>query len=148
MPAGPGVRVDSGVILNSQIPVFYDPMVAKMIVYGKDRDEAIHRTKRALQEFRVGGVDTTIGFHQVIMDNPKFVSGDLSTRFLQEEYPDNNFSRLDDTIRENAALAAALDKFLKERRVLVGNSNRANKKPCGWVTVHRRQNLRTFGGSR
>ena len=148
MPAGPGVRVDSGVILNSQIPVFYDPMVAKMIVYGKDRDEAIRRTKRALQEFRVGGVDTTIGFHQVIMDNPTFVAGNLSTRFLQEEYPDNNFSRLDDTIRENAALAAALDKFLKERRVLVGNSNRTNKKPCGWVTVHRRQNLRTFGGSR
>lgn len=148
MPSGPGVRVDSGVILNSEIPIYYDPMIAKMVVWGRDRLEAIHRTKRALQEYRISGVDSTIGFHQVVMDNERFIAGDLSTRFLQEEYPNNDFSRLDDSTREKAAIAAALDKFLKERKVLVGNSKRPEQGMCGWRTYHRRMNLRNFGGSR
>jgi acetyl-CoA carboxylase biotin carboxylase subunit len=61
IPAGPGVRVDSGVVIFSEVPIYYDPLIAKLIVWGKDRSEAISRTKRALEEYRVSGLKTTIG---------------------------------------------------------------------------------------
>lgn len=148
IPAGPGVRVDSGVLLNSQIPIFYDPMIAKLIVWGKDRRETIDRTRRALQEYRVGGVDSTIGFHLTIMDNEKFIRGDLSTRFLEEEYPDNDYHRLDGEVLEKAAIAVALDSFINERKIILSQTSSHNRPACGWVTYHRKNSLRQFRGSR
>jgi len=148
IPAGPGVRVDSGVLLNSEIPIYYDPMIAKMIVWGKDRAEAIDRTRRALQEYRVGGVDSTIGFHLMMMDNEKFRKGEISTHFLEEEYPNNEYSRLDEDTLEKAAIAVALDKFLNERKIIVNQQKSKDRADSNWVTCHRRRNLRSFGGSR
>jgi len=147
LPAGPGVRVDSGVVIFSEVPVYYDPIIAKLIVWGKDRSEAISRTQRALEEYRVSGVKTTIGFHRVVLNNKKFISGDLSTKFLEEEYPDHTYWALDDTIRENAAIAVALDTFTKERQIAVG-SQQAEPTLSGWTSFHRRSCLRTFTGSR
>ncbi len=149
IPAGPGVRVDSGVVIFSEIPVFYDPIIAKLVVWGRDRDEAIRRTSRALEEFRVSGVNTTIGFHRAVMHNEKFRAGDLSTRFLQEEYPENNYIVLDDNLRMQAAIAAALDTVARERKLALRNeSGNGASKQSHWVTVHRRSNLKSFGGSR
>ena len=145
MPSGPGVRVDSGVVIFNDIPIYYDPMIAKMIVWGQNREEAIARTKRALEEYRISGVKTTIGFHRVVMDNPKFVSGDISTKFLQEEYPDNNYTQLDDNLREKAAIAAALETFIRERKIAVNSGNK--RRQLNWTAVYRR-NLSHFGGSR
>jgi acetyl/propionyl-CoA carboxylase alpha subunit len=122
-------------------------MIAKMIVWGRTRDEAIRRTRRALQEYRISGVDSTLGFHQVLMENQRFLAGELSTRFLEEEYPEGNFSRLDDGIREKAAIAAALDKFVKERRLTVRSGEQKNRNGSGWAAFHRRANLKSFGGS-
>src|SRR5699024_1003605 len=68
-PGGLGVRVDSAVYSGYSIPPFYDSMVAKLISYGRTREEAIKRMKRALDEFVVKGIDTTIPFHSLIMDN-------------------------------------------------------------------------------
>ncbi|WP_274650931.1 acetyl-CoA carboxylase biotin carboxylase subunit [Paenibacillus humicola] len=82
-PGGFGVRVDSAVYTGCVISPFYDSMVAKVIVWGKDRTEAIGRMKRALGEFVVEGVDTTIPFHRKLLDNERFASGDFQTDFLE-----------------------------------------------------------------
>jgi acetyl-CoA/propionyl-CoA carboxylase biotin carboxyl carrier protein len=74
-PGGPGVRVDSGVVAGSQIPDLYDPLVAKLIVHGVDREHARRRMLRALGEFEIGGITTLLGFHQALLEHPCFVEG-------------------------------------------------------------------------
>jgi len=83
-PAGPGVRVDSGFGPGSDVPPNYDSLVAKLIVHGGDRADAIARASRALREFVVVGPATTIPYHRAILDNPDFRSGNLSTRFIED----------------------------------------------------------------
>lgn len=85
-PGGPGVRVDSAVYPGYVIPPYYDSMVAKVITYGATREEAIAKMKRALSEFVIEGIYTTIPFHLRLLDHPKFISGDFNTKFL-ELYP-------------------------------------------------------------
>jgi len=84
-PGGPGVRVDSGVYSGYTIPPFYDPMIAKLIVWGKDRNEAIQRMGRALYEYIITGMKNNIPFHLAVMENPRFVKGDLGTHFIESE---------------------------------------------------------------
>jgi acetyl-CoA/propionyl-CoA carboxylase biotin carboxyl carrier protein len=74
-PAGPGVRVDSGVVAGSEISPLYDPMIAKLIVHGVDREHARRRMLRALEEFEIGGVKTLLGFHRALLEHPCFVEG-------------------------------------------------------------------------
>ena len=83
-PAGPGVRVDSGFGPGSDVPPNYDSLVAKLIVHGSDRADAIARASRALREFVVVGPATTIPYHRAILDNPDFRAGNLSTRFIED----------------------------------------------------------------
>ncbi|MBO8163137.1 MAG: acetyl-CoA carboxylase biotin carboxylase subunit [Brevibacillus sp.] len=82
-PGGFGVRVDSAAYSGYQIPPFYDSMIAKVIVWGKDRREAIERMKRALSEFVIDGIATTIPFHLKVLEHEKFVSGEFDTKFLE-----------------------------------------------------------------
>lgn len=82
-PGGYGVRVDSAVYPGYQISPFYDSMVAKIIVWGKDRNEAIQRMKRALAEFVISGIKTTIPFHLQLLEHEAFVKGDFNTKFLE-----------------------------------------------------------------
>lgn len=83
-PGGLGVRVDSAVYPGYNIPPFYDSMVAKLITYGETREEAIAKMKRALSEFAIDGVETTIAFHEKLMNHEVFVSGDFDTKFLEK----------------------------------------------------------------
>lgn len=83
-PGGFGVRVDSACYPGYQISPFYDSMIAKLIVHGKTREEAIDKMKRALGEFVVEGVHTTIPFHLQLLEHEVFVSGDFTTKFLEE----------------------------------------------------------------
>src|SRR5216117_818558 len=83
-PSGPGVRMDSGFGPGSEVPPNYDSLVAKLIVHGADRAEAIARARRALREYVVAGPATTIPFHRAILDNPDFRAGNLSTRFIED----------------------------------------------------------------
>ncbi|MHB9094096.1 MAG: acetyl-CoA carboxylase biotin carboxylase subunit [Eubacteriales bacterium] len=87
-PGGMGVRVDSAAFEGYQIPPYYDSMIAKLVVWGKDRNEAIARMKRALEEFMVEGVKTTIPFHLRILDNAFFQRGDFYTNFIQRRLED------------------------------------------------------------
>jgi len=82
-PGGPGVRVDTAGFVGATVPPNYDSLLAKVITAGADRAEAIARMLRALAEFEVAGVSTTIPFHQKVLQHPDFVAGRLSTRFLE-----------------------------------------------------------------
>ncbi|MCH6264463.1 acetyl-CoA carboxylase biotin carboxylase subunit [Neobacillus citreus] len=82
-PGGYGVRVDSAVYPGYQISPFYDSMVAKIITWGKDRNEAIDRMKRALSEFVISGIKTTIPFHLELLEHEAFVKGEFNTKFLE-----------------------------------------------------------------
>lgn len=83
VPGGPGVRVDSAVYQGYTIPPYYDSMVGKLIVWGVDREEAIQRMKRALEEFVIEGIHTTIPFHLKVLDNAFFRRGEVYTNFIQ-----------------------------------------------------------------
>lgn len=83
-PGGPGVRVDSHIYSGYRIPPYYDSLLSKLIVWGADREEAIARMKRALNEYAITGIKTTIPFHQKLMDNPAFTSGkEVYTDFIE-----------------------------------------------------------------
>ena len=88
VPGGMGVRVDSAVFQGYHIPPYYDSMIAKLIVWGKDRNEAIARMRRALEEYVIEGVKTTIPFHLRILDNAFFQRGDFYTNFIQRRMED------------------------------------------------------------
>ncbi|MFN3979094.1 MAG: acetyl-CoA carboxylase biotin carboxylase subunit [Caldilinea sp.] len=81
-PTGPGVRVESSLYEGCEISLYYDPMIAKLIVYGENRAEAILRMRRALNEYRIAGIKTSIPFHQEIMDSTEFIWGTFDTGFL------------------------------------------------------------------
>ncbi len=83
-PGGPGVRMDSHVYTDYEIPPYYDSLIGKLIVWGEDRHTAIQRMKRALRECAITGVPTTIPFHQKILQHPAFLAGEVYTNFIQE----------------------------------------------------------------
>lgn len=87
IPGGPGVRVDTHVYAGYEIPPFYDSMIAKLITYGKDRKEAINIMKRALDEFLIDPVKTTVDFHKKVMIDSDFKKGDISTHFVEKVFP-------------------------------------------------------------
>jgi len=84
LPGGPGVRVDTAIYPGYTVPPYYDSMIAKLIVYGKDRQEAIKRMARAIDEFIIEGVKTTIPFHKKLLSNPKFIEGQYTTSLVDE----------------------------------------------------------------
>jgi pyruvate carboxylase subunit A len=85
VPGGTGVRVDDGVYTNYTIPPYYDPMISKLIAWGRDRNESIGRMKRALYEYAIAGITTNIPFHKAVMENSRFVGGELDTHFIERE---------------------------------------------------------------
>jgi acetyl-CoA carboxylase biotin carboxylase subunit len=82
-PGGPGIRVDTAVYSGYIVPAHYDSLIAKIIAYGEHREEAIARMRRALNEFIIEGIKTTIPFYLKILDEPKFLKGDFNTNFLE-----------------------------------------------------------------
>jgi len=82
-PGGPGVRVDTGAYTGWAVPSHYDSMIAKLIVHGKNREEAIAKMKRALDEFIIEGIKTTIAFHKKVLNHPDFIKGNFNTGFVE-----------------------------------------------------------------
>jgi acetyl-CoA carboxylase biotin carboxylase subunit len=85
LPGGPGIRVDSHLFEGYRIPPYYDSLLAKLIAWGRDRDEALARMRRALRETRIEGVRTTLPFHSRLIDDARFRAGDVHTRFAEAE---------------------------------------------------------------
>jgi acetyl-CoA carboxylase biotin carboxylase subunit len=104
-PSGPGVRVDSGVEENAEISVYYDPMIAKLIVHAADRQQGLDRMARALREFLILGVRTSIPLHQWLMAHPAVRAGEVDTGWLEREW---HAPELDDDGTLTAAIAATL----------------------------------------
>lgn len=82
LPSGPGVRVDTHLYDNYEVPPFYDSLICKLVVWAANRDMAIKRMRRALDEFRLDGIKVTVPFHSMVLANKDFISGDINTRFL------------------------------------------------------------------
>jgi acetyl-CoA carboxylase biotin carboxylase subunit len=102
-PKGYGVRVDDGFEQGMEIPIYYDPMIAKLITFGKNRTEAIERMIRAIDEYDITGIQTTLGFGKFVMQHPAFVSGKFDTHFVNKYFHTDS---LTDEKRDEAAIAA------------------------------------------
>ena len=87
LPSGPGVRWDGGIESGSEIGLYYDPMLAKLIVWGADRDQAVRRMRRALVDLTILGVETSRDFHVRVMDDPEFQRGDIDIQWLERRLP-------------------------------------------------------------
>ncbi len=121
VPAAGGVRVDTGVTEGGEIPMYYDSMIAKLIVYGKDRNAAIARMRDALNAFVIRGISSNIAFQSALLAHPKFVAGDFNTGFIAEKYP-KGFSTA--AVPHDApcfllALAAAAHRRLRARAAVI-----------------------------
>ena len=107
-PSGPGVRVDSGVEEGSEISLYYDPMISKLTTWAATREQAVARMVRALDEYGVAGVPTTIGFCRFVMTHEAFTSGQFSTHFVDDHFSADRLESSNDTLKEDLAIAAAL----------------------------------------
>ena len=122
---GESVRVDTGVGEGSEISMYYDPMIAKLVSYGATRDEAIEEMRRALDGYYVRGVNHNMQFLSAVMQHPRFVAGNLTTGFIDEEYPDG-FSGVVPGVAETAtlaAIAAAVGHISRERELSVNSEH-------------------------
>jgi propionyl-CoA carboxylase alpha chain len=117
VPHGGGVRVDTGVYEGGEIPMYYDSMIAKLIVHGLDRDDAIAKMREALNAFVIRGVASNIPFQAALLAHPKFVAGDFNTGFIAEHYGQG--FRAEDVPHDDpdflVALAAAAYRRYRER---------------------------------
>ena len=108
IPSGPGVRVDTGVYSGFEISPYYDPMIAKLIVWGETRGQAILRMRRALEEYRIIGVRTNLPFHMTMMDSARFLAGQYDTRFVEERFSMQDKNENQEHYEEIAAVVATL----------------------------------------
>jgi acetyl-CoA carboxylase biotin carboxylase subunit len=129
-PGGPWVRVDSGVYGGANVSLFYDPMVAKLIVWGVDRNQAIQRTQRALLEFRIRGIATNTAFFRQLLADPDFISGEYDTGFLSPERMDA--WPQDEDLSDVAAIAAAIAAFEDDRCMKRPDDTKAAGSPWRW----------------
>lgn len=104
-PKGHGVRIDDGVIRGTKIPIYYDPMLSKLITYAKNRESAIQKMRRAIKEYKISGVMTTLYFGKFVMENEHFLSGNFSTNFVAQHYnEDTKYTHTE----ESAKIAAII----------------------------------------
>jgi len=104
IPQGSGVRVDDGFEEGMDIPIYYDPMIAKLVVHGKSREEAISRMIRAINDYKIIGVETTLPFCKFVLQHNAFVSGDFDTHFVKKYFSPEKLSEE----KEDEAMIAAL----------------------------------------
>lgn len=128
LPAGPGVRVDTHLYAGYRIPTHYDSMIAKIIVHGQNREDALAKLYRALGETIIDGVETTIPYHQALIQNPAFRAGEYTTRFVEEnEGLLKEFEGKQPTLSGEAALAVALRvDVLRKGQTHTGEANHSN----------------------
>lgn len=106
-PQGAGIRVDDGYEEGMEIPIYYDPMIAKLITYGKDRNEAIDRMKRAIDEYEIDGIKTTLPFCKYVMDHAEFRDGTFTTKFVEQHFNRSVLkSAINDEFKEVASIIA------------------------------------------
>jgi acetyl/propionyl-CoA carboxylase alpha subunit len=120
-PQGPGVRNDAGVYRGYDVPIYYDSLLAKLIVWGADREQARRRMSRALGEYVLEGVHQNVAFHRWLVGHPEFAAGNLSTRFIETHFSPASLDPGQDATRV-AILAAALHAREERLRVVIPDS--------------------------
>ena len=107
LPQGPGIRVDDGFEEGMEIPIYYDPMIAKLIAYGENRAQAIERMIRAIDEYQITGIETTLGFGKFVMQHEAFISGNFDTHFVKNYFQPTSLLHENEQEVLIAALVAA-----------------------------------------
>ena len=142
LPQGPGVRDDGGVYEGAEVSIYYDPMISKFAVHGRDRNEAIERMRRALREYQIAGIKTTLPFFREVMEDEEFVAGRLDTGFIEsfkarKAIADSDRAAGNGESEREAAdialIAATLVNSQQKSAVLSVSSN----KPSRWVLAGR-----------
>ncbi|MEQ1604871.1 MAG: acetyl-CoA carboxylase biotin carboxylase subunit [Pyrinomonadaceae bacterium] len=136
LPQGPGVRDDGGVYDGAEVSIYYDPMISKLAVHGRDRAEAIDRMRRALMEYEVGGIKTTLPFFREIMNDQEFIDGKLDTGFIPRFFERRADAVAHETTRDIAIVAAALAYARKSTAVTIPGGDERGK-PSRWVMAGR-----------
>jgi acetyl-CoA carboxylase biotin carboxylase subunit len=153
VPAGPGVRDDGGVEAGAEVSIYYDPMISKLAAWGRTRNEAIDRLRRALDEYTVGGIKTTLPFFREIVRDAEFIEGRLNTGFISRFFerreaalsakpPADQDDEAEAERRDMATIAAALDYALAQKQVSTNPQSREQEQSrwrlSGRAALHRR----------
>ncbi|MFY0686167.1 MAG: acetyl-CoA carboxylase biotin carboxylase subunit [Cyclobacteriaceae bacterium] len=120
-PQGPGIRVDDGFEEGMDIPIYYDAMIAKLITYGKDREQAISRMLRAIDEYNITGIKTTLPFCSFALQHPSFIDGSFTTKFVEQYFTPAVLDKEYDESELSAAVLAAFE-FSKKANHVAGKN--------------------------
>lgn len=137
VPQSSGVRDDGGIYEGAEVSIYYDPMISKLAVYGKTREEAIDRLRRALQEYEVGGIKTTLSFFREIVEDEEFISGNLDTGFIPRFNERRKAKELSETETDLVLIAAALGFAKKQQTAVSTNNNNQTAKLSRWAAAGR-----------
>ncbi len=142
LPTGPGVRVDAGVYMGFEITPYYDSLISKLIVWGETRAQAILRMRRALEEYKIVGVQTNIPFHQNLLDQHRFMAGQFDTRFVEDRFSMEEAEEGKESLHHIAAIMASLVSHEQTQRsahiIQRGERDTSNWKWVGrWERMHR-----------
>jgi acetyl-CoA carboxylase biotin carboxylase subunit len=128
-PKGNGIRVDDGFEQGMEIPIYYDPMIAKLITYGKDREEAIERMVRAIDEYQITGIQTTLGFGKFVMQHEAFKSGRFDTHFVSKYFNTDSLKTQND---EEALMAAVFGALSFKRQIATTQLQQQESSSSNW----------------
>jgi acetyl-CoA carboxylase biotin carboxylase subunit len=128
-PKGPGIRVDDGYEENLTIPIFYDALIGKLLVHGRNRPNAIEILKRAINEYQISPVQTTLDFGKLLCENKSFLRGDYNTSFVEKEF--NTISKSGST-SDDSKIAAALASLIHSHDQIFKNDHNACKNSSAW----------------
>ncbi|MBF6609287.1 MAG: biotin carboxylase, partial [Flavobacterium sp.] len=117
LPAGEGVRVDNGFEQGMDVPIYYDPMLAKLIAYGQTREEAIQRILKAIADYRIEGVQTTLPFGTFVFEHEAFRSGNFDTHFVSKYYDAAALQKISEDEAKIAAMIA-LKQYVTDQKIL------------------------------
>jgi acetyl/propionyl-CoA carboxylase alpha subunit len=129
LPGGPGVRDDSGVYEGYEVPIHYDPLISKLVVHGHSRAHAIRRMQRAVAEYKVLGIKTTLPFFERVLRHPDFVAGDFDTSFVERVFEREDAERVRPW---EVAVAAAAIRALRDRRAQRAPAEAADTGSSWW----------------
>ena len=130
IPQGLGVRVDDGFEQGMEIPIYYDPMIAKLVTHGKDREEAMQRMIRAIDEYQITGIESTLPFGKFVMQHEAFRSGNFDTHFVGKYFTPDKLQHVDENEAKAAAyvMARIMEEVKSNTRILVSENTTSNWK--------------------
>jgi len=132
IPKGPGVRVDDGLVQGMDIPIYYDPMISKLIVHGANREEAIERMSRAIRDYEIVGIKTTLPFCLFAINHPAFKSGNFDTNFVKDYFKPEMLKSNDEAELKLAAITAVMALNAEKISVSNNSSNGVNAAQSAW----------------